>query len=81
MSQNVWDEFAAQDQPTITCGFCGASLPEPAAVMAGWVPYYFDGQTEVSSPSCCECAAANLTPCDDGEWELSPPADQPIIIN
>jgi hypothetical protein len=70
-----------RDYDEVRCGFCGATLPEPAAVMADWIPYYFIGQTEISSPTCSECATACLILSDDGEWELTPPADQPTIIN
>jgi hypothetical protein len=69
------------DYFVVQCGFCGARLPEPAAVMADWIPYYFVGQTEISRPTCSDCATQHLVLGDDGEWELSPPADQPIIVN
>ncbi|MGD9856113.1 MAG: hypothetical protein AB7U20_14305 [Planctomycetaceae bacterium] len=56
----------------LRCPFCTASVPDPVAAMqAGWIPSYFDGDDEVSDPVCNRCVEVRLQQADDGEFELA----------
>ena len=63
----------AADFP-IECNLCGAEMPSiEAAINAGWVPSYWDGDSETGAPACVECQRTRLRTCDDGEMELIQP--------
>ncbi|MHB8971254.1 MAG: hypothetical protein ACYC4N_12475 [Pirellulaceae bacterium] len=45
----------------ITCDLCGSTIQHvEAAIEAGWIPSYFDGETEVSQPVCPECSSTRF---------------------
>lgn len=66
---------------TMTCYFCGTTVPNvDAAIDAGWVPSFWDGDIEIWTPVCAPCAAVHLRVAEHGEMELaSTPAPDHIV--
>ena len=61
------------ESPEIKCHFCAATVETvEEAIEADWVPSFFDGDDEVSSPVCPACQATHLRVATDGELELIP---------
>jgi hypothetical protein len=45
----------------ITCDLCGQTIQHvEAAIEAGWIPSYFDGENEVCEPVCPECSSTRF---------------------
>jgi hypothetical protein len=45
----------------LTCDLCGQTIQHvEAAIEAGWIPSYFDGEAEVSQPVCPECSSTRF---------------------
>ena len=55
----------------VECNLCGDEMPSvDAAIDAGWIPSYWDGECETGAPACVACQRSRLRCCGDGEWEL-----------
>lgn len=57
---------------TCTCHYCQKTLDLDVAVEEGWVPYFYDGEIEISEPVCPACAEGRIRFDADGEYELIP---------
>ena len=56
------------------CVMCGRTHDDIyAAIEAGWMPSYFDGDEEMEGPVCGECVDRKLIQARDGELELRYP--------
>ena len=64
------------------CVLCGKTVSDTnAAIDAGWIPSYWDGDGEVEGPFCDECVAKRLQLCEEtGDHELSPNRLEPMTI-
>ena len=52
------------------CAICGIQIDSvDEAVEEGWIPYFYDGQTE-HEVACPACSQALLQESTDGEWEV-----------
>jgi len=63
------------------CYFCSATLPTEQAVEAGWIPYFWDGDTdrEITHPVCSDCQQKEGIIADQyGECER--PALEPVVV-
>jgi hypothetical protein len=68
----------ADDTFSVTCSFCGATLPSvEAAIDAGWYPSFWYGRDaardESGTPACPGCIAEHCLPAED--WD----GDGPIL--
>ena len=56
----------------IGCYFCRTTVADfEAAVLAGWIPSFYDGEQEITEPVCPACTSARLQIGEDGEFELA----------
>jgi hypothetical protein len=55
----------------MNCALCNRPAPEDRDEMidAGWIPYFYVGQTELQGPVCPTCCQRHLHLGQDGEWE------------
>ena len=61
------------------CTICNTSAPPiNAAIDAGWMPSYYDGDEECEGPICPCCVQAYMSTGDDGELESSPLMPVPV---
>jgi len=61
--------FEAAEFP-LSCVFCGMEIESTeAAVDAGWIPSYYDGEDECEGPVCAACVSKRLQVGTDGELE------------
>jgi hypothetical protein len=56
----------------ITCYYCETTADLDTAAGDGWIPYFYDGEDEVSEHVCPSCAVPRLRLAGDGEYELIP---------
>jgi hypothetical protein len=61
------------DAATDECRFCGKALPFDfnEAADAGWVPSFWEGQTEHLQPVCGDCLGRFVRIGSDGEVEMT----------
>ena len=65
-----------------SCRFCGRFADHLDAIEGGWVPYFYDGDTELECPVCPDCVGIHLRRDElDREWELKPGHHLPDAIN
>ena len=63
---------AKQQEKPIRCCFCQTSIPTvDEAIEAGWIPSFFDGDSECSAPVCIKCVDEKIEFNDElGDYQL-----------
>ncbi len=61
---------------TCFCRFCKKSIAREDACVAGWIPYFYVGEAEVSAPVCPVCGREKLVAASDGEMALREDASE-----
>ena len=55
------------------CVFCAKEIGSvDEAVESGWLPDFWQGDTEYQGPVCPECQSEHLLAAATGDWELRP---------